>query len=39
MRVKRTMQEENAAISTKGIMSSKRKKRLKDFRRKQLRKK
>lgn len=36
MRVLRTMQEENEAIRTKGIMSSKRKKRMKDFRRKQL---
>lgn len=36
MRVLRTMQEENEAIRTKDIMSSKRKKRMKDFRTKQL---
>lgn len=36
MRVKRTAQKENEAIRTKGIMSSKRKKRMKDFKRKQL---
>lgn len=39
MRVKRTMQEENEAVRTKGIRSSKRKKGMRGFRRKQLGKK
>lgn len=35
MRVKRIMQDENESIRAKSIMSSRRKKRMKDFRGKQ----